>query len=467
MACGESTAPSVQIGIQFVAGNSVTDTAGAILTQALVVEVHDSSGVVPPAGTIVRFSSIVEGFTAAAVIAPLTSTFFGTFLASATDENGRSSVLVRLGFKAGTARILVTVPTLGLIDTATFTVLPGNPARVTITPIDTLLYVGRTYTAVGTVQDAYGNPRTESVSWSSTSGVTVSSTGVVTATTTGRHTITGTAGSVTGNASVSIVPELQLAAWEFGIDSRIVSMDLDGSNRRVLASVDDGGIGSHPMWIPKTSTIIYTTFDGSIQTLRTVDQSGVVNAFIASPPPAMMSHQAEPTPSADGNWVFFSAFNDACGSAGDYCVHRATSNGTSVTLLDAGYPSRQPAPAPDGSKVAFTRSDFSGSIRVLDVTTNTVSAWSVAGQHPAWSPLGTKIAFVAGGRIHLMNPDGSAVTALTSTQRTYTSSPIGWSPDAKWIIARSNFGVLDLIDAATGTALPLPSTQSLTSPSLK
>jgi Tol biopolymer transport system component len=193
--------------------------------------------------------------------------------------------------------------------------------------------------------------------------------------------------------------------------------------------------------MPGTNTVIHTTMDAGLQRLRVVDQNGTVSAFIASPP-ATMHHQAEPTPSADGNWIFFSAYNDACGSSGDYCIHRATKTGSSPTLLGAGYPSRQPAPSPDGSKVAFTRSDFSGDPRSRRRL-----------EH----------------RFDLECPrtDGSGVSPLTGTDRHYASSPISWSTDGKWIIAQSFFGVLDLIDVATGASLPMPATESLVAASLK
>lgn len=464
-ACSDSTGPEGLGGIQFISGNN-TDTARAKLTQALVVEVRDSSGRLASAGTVVRFESVASTGFIEALVGPLTSPVFSTFATDETDDNGRAVAVIQLGQKAGPARVVVSVPTLGLVDTARFTVTAGNAANIVIDPPDTLLYVGRSFTARGAVTDASGNPRTEPVTWSTSgAGLSVTGAGVVTASAFGRHTFTATAGSFSTTASVSVVPQLQLAAWERGSASNIVSMELDGSNKKVLASVQDGGIGAHPQWVPGTNTIIYTTMVGAEQRIRIVDQNGAVTPFIASPP-ATMSHQAEPAPTSSGNWIFFSAHEDSCGGGGDYCLHRAALNGSSPTLLVTGDVSRQPAPSPDGLKVAFTRSDFSGEIRVLDVATNTVSSLSVSGQYPAWSPLGTKIAYVSGSRIYLVNPDGSESTPLTGTQRAYSSSAISWSPDGSWIIARSS-STLDLIEVATGMTLPLPATQFLFAPSLK
>jgi hypothetical protein len=470
MACSgsDSTGPETRRGIQFVAGAGSTDTTSANLVQALVVEVHDSSGAVVPEGTVVRFTSVVTNFVAEALVGSLTGSANSTFITSPTDAAGRAAVIVRLGGRAGPARIAVGVPTFGLLDTARYTVLPGNAARIVLVPDDTLLFAPATYTVQGTVTDANGNPRSDPLSWTTSGpGVSVSNTGVVTASAVGSYTVTATAGTASATSAVSIVPPLQLTAWELeGNTSQIVTMNIDGTNRRILAQVSDGGIGAHPSWIVGGTRAIYTTMVGSQQTLRTADESG--SALFMPTPPSVMSHQAEPIPSANGNWMFFSAFDTNCGSS-DYCLYRSTINGSNPQLLAAGFPARQPAPSPDGTKVAFTRSDFGSQIRVLDIASGVVSSWSVSGQRPRWSPLGDRIAFVPqfGGRIMTMNPDGTSVTALTPAGRTYALEPINWSPDGQWLIARSTAGVLDLIHAGTGNAVPLPHSAALHAASLK
>jgi hypothetical protein len=68
-----------------------------------------------------------------------------------------------LGLKAGPALVIVTDPDHGTADTATFTVQPGNAARVVATPQDTAIYVGRTVTLQSSVVDRAGNPRPDAV----------------------------------------------------------------------------------------------------------------------------------------------------------------------------------------------------------------------------------------------------------------------------------------------------------------
>jgi eukaryotic-like serine/threonine-protein kinase len=94
---------------------------------------------------------------------------------------------------------------------------------------------------------------------------------------------------------------------------------------------------------------------------------------------------------------------------------------------------------------------------VLDYTTKTVSAWSVTGDYPAWSPDGTQIAFAGGygGPLRVINADGTNQRSITSTEA-FSEWEAAWSPDSKWIIAldRSYFA-LDIIEVATGKTVPL------------
>ncbi len=77
-ACGsESTSvqnsPRTVRGLRIVSGSDVTDTAGALLSLPLIVEVHDSAGKVAPRGTVVRFESQVGDVGYNLGIADLTS----------------------------------------------------------------------------------------------------------------------------------------------------------------------------------------------------------------------------------------------------------------------------------------------------------------------------------------------------------------------------------------------------------
>ena len=72
----------------------------------------------------------------------MTSTSYTNFATGETDGAGRAGVLVQMGPIAGPARIAVSVPTVGVEDTARYTVLPGQPSAILLTPLDTAVYAG-------------------------------------------------------------------------------------------------------------------------------------------------------------------------------------------------------------------------------------------------------------------------------------------------------------------------------------
>jgi hypothetical protein len=461
--CVDSSGPGGgRPGLTLVSGYNLTDTIEAKPVKALVVEVRDDRGAIVPQGTVVRFSPVVSDFNSEMLVGSLTSTSFNIFAAAETDGAGRAAVLVQMGTVAGPARIAISVPTVGVEDTARYTVLPGQPSAILIAPLDTAMYVGGSYTIRGGVVDRWGNARTDPVAYTATPGVSVSSSRVVSASTIGRYAVTGTAGGLSATGRFSVVPQGTVAALVYRDDGfHIVTFNLDGSGFHDVVRVVDAGIGPRPRWIPGTNTIIYTEYFGGLQQLRTVDANGKVSPFFSSPPVTMM-HQAEPSPSANAPVLYFSAYDSRCYGASAYCLFRSGIDGTNPELLGdriaVADENPHPSASPDGSKVAFVMRG--PQIKVFDYTTRTVSTWSVAGNYPAWSPDGTQIAYEdpSGGPLHLINPDGTSQRVITSDSGYYSDSRVAWSPDSKWLIGQ-NFanGSLDVIEVATGKVLPIMS----------
>lgn len=472
--CGDSSGPGARPGLTLVSGYNLTDTISSKPVAALVVEVRDAQGAIVPQGTVVRFMPVPTSyFQSEMMVEELTSTSYTNFATGETDGAGRAAVLVQMGPIAGPARIAVSVPTLGVEDTARYTVLPGQPSAILIMPADTAIYVGSSYTIRGGVVDRWNNARTDPVVYTATPGVSVSSSGAVTASTIGRYTLTGTAGGASAVIHLSVIPQGTVAALAGGSDGlHIITINLDGSGfHDVVGGVKDGGIGPRPRWVPGTSTIIYTDYVGGLQQLRTVDANGKVSPFFSTPP-ATMTHQAEPSPSASAPVLYFSAYDSRCVSGSAYCVFRSGIDGTSPELLGdviaPGDVNPHPSASPDGSKVAFVTSGLQ--IKVFDYTTRTVSAWNVAGNYPSWSPDGTQIAYATqyGGPLHLINADGTNQRVISSGNRSYPESPVAWSPDSKWIIGQDfQFGTLDIIEVATGNVLPIVNSAAYTSPNWK
>jgi hypothetical protein len=102
--------------------------------------------------------------------------------------------------------------------------------------------------------------------------------------------------------------------------------------------------------------------------------------------------------------------------------------------------SSRPAWSPDGTKLAFVGPHLGDYYAQMYVMNADGSGQRPVGRgvDPVWSPDGSKLAFAAGG-IHLMNPDGSGRTQITAPKSPsgdlfdYDLAP-AWSPDGTRIL---------------------------------
>jgi Tol biopolymer transport system component len=205
--------------------------------------------------------------------------------------------------------------------------------------------------------------------------------------------------------------------------------------------------------MPDKASIVYSTLVAGLQLLYVVDMAGVSRPFFPNSIPNV-THQADPRPSRDGQWLFFAAYDSRC-NAYAYCLYRSRIDGSLPELIGTAATSSsalRPSPSPDGSRVAFMQN---GGIRVLDVATKAVSSWTAPGSNPSWSPDGTEIAFVSGNTLSIIRADGSSTRTLNTLGRFYLDGPVSWSSDGKYLVARSSYNAYDLVDVQTGVSLPL------------
>ena len=111
---------------------------------------------------------------------------------------------------------------------------------------------------------------------------------------------------------------------------------------------------------------------------------------------------------------------------GNFEIYTVTTGGTQERVTNDAAADTSPAFNASGSKIAFVRG---GSIYTINPDGTGISTSALAtGTKPAWSPDGTKIVFVNGGSIYTMNADGTGVSSALDAG----DDPV-WSPDGTQI----------------------------------
>jgi Tol biopolymer transport system component len=398
---------------------------------------------------------------------------FWTALATATTDNdGRATARVRMGIAAGTGRVLVAAPTLGLLDTASFTIEPGVARSLVMAPKDTVVSVGGVLTLRGALRDRFGNARLDAVSYSVSSTRATVAGSVLSGATFGRVRVTARVGSMQDFGDVSIVPRGTIAAYtameNSGQRLTLYTFDVDGGNLRAVVPTERsaGFYGSMPAsWSPDGKTLVFHDFKGDLTTaIYTVDvRTGAARRLV--PLADQLAQESFPVTTRDGAWVYYdgAATADAA-RAGEATLYRIRPDGSGRELVGpSGAYQDAPSPSPDGAKIVSVGSAAGvgqaalGNLQVLTVATRQLTSLGVQGNPPAWSPVGDQIAFVnPNGSVYVVGADGSGLRAVTSTQQ-YLSR-LAWSPDGKYLIVSRGRARVYVIDVATGEEVPVPIT---------
>jgi Tol biopolymer transport system component len=265
------------------------------------------------------------------------------------------------------------------------------------------------------------------------------------------------AGLVAASATLVAFNPIQnpVADWSFhpAIDnSEIWAMDADGSNQTRLLAATGGGIDySLPVFSADGSRIAFTTWtndDGGPQNLLLTGQTASIWTMAAdgSSPQALIAlDDADawiPAWSPDGAWL----------------AYTVTPHDTAPAAPVAPQPNQgpgqvgPPSGAPAGSSIWIARADGTGARRL--------SSEGIDASGPAWSPDGTRLAFVAGSTnaepdIHIATITESGVT----DERVIAGEPgvdwgAAWSPDGSqlaFVSDRSADDEIWMVDIA-GTA---------------
>jgi Tol biopolymer transport system component len=448
--CGDSTAPTFRSGLRIEAGADVTDTIGVTLTQALVVQVRESGGELVR-GAVVRFTALPNDsvpWESAIEVAALNSQYFSGFVSDSTDADGRAAVLVELGSVAGKAGIVITVPELGLSDTAWYTVQPGRPAQLGLGVRDTVVTQGAAWDIGVRVRDRDGNPLSaDSVTYASiNSGATVTKSGHVTAVTEGRSGVAVRFGTANDTSWASIVPPGVLVGVRSGF--AVYLMNLDGTGLKTLTGIHDWSV--FPQWSPDGTRItIYEGDPYSTVSLTAVSLDGTRTPVIPTPG-SLLAGLAWVRPDMSGLLYFAGPRSDNHAMT----VWRMNADGSGLVVLAAptdSYDFTHPAPSPDGKTVLYDV-DPQG-IMAIDVTTGAVHALGLQGSFPVYSPDGAHITYVNGSALMIANSDGTNARVLWGSSGNDQVTAPSWSADGKWILAPASAA---LVRVADGVVLPLP-----------
>lgn len=217
-------------------------------------------------------------------------------------------------------------------------------------------------------------------------------------------------------------------------DDEIFLMEPDGNNPQKLTD------NTRNDWWPKISNdgskIVF--FRGRDLYIMSIDGTNVQQLTDES------SNIIHPSWSSDDSKILFS--DDRGGNYEIYSINTDGSNLNQITN-SGNYNKYSPSMSPDGSKIAFQRSN-TATLQIahiytinpdgtnLQKITNTNDNENISSHSPSWSPDGSKLAFYSDldgdDEIYIMNPDGSGLQKLTDNSA-YDSSP-AWSPDGLEII---------------------------------
>lgn len=444
--CDGATGPSGnKPSVTVVAGAGVTDTIEAQLAQALVVEVRGAGGRLV-SGALVRFESRppsdpAQQFESAVYVCQLSAqTCFSSFLADTTDRTGRVKAVIRLGTVAGKAVVRLTVPEFGVQDSATFTVTPGAPARIVLSPRDTTLDIGGTVTIQTHTADRHANARSEVATLSAGAGdaVTVSpASNTVTARDMGTQSVYAQFGAVKDSAIVRVLPAGRLVVWSPSLQV-VRLVNINGKDERTLLTNVASEFGVFPRFDPTRQRVTLhmgSSPFGPHSNAIVLDTTGAARRDVMGFTVILAVRQTD-----DGNLMVVGARSIAVDA---YHLYRVTADNT-ITMLatltgffgaDAGVDI-----AFDGNRVAYIAG---GSLNVLDVSTGVTTTLDHSVRAPRWSVQGDRLVYLVpsncffdpeGGVATVINPDGSGRRILADS---CFSPGLSWSPDGKYVIGRS------------------------------
>jgi Tol biopolymer transport system component len=341
--------------------------------------------------------------------------------------------------------------------------LSQSGLSVILAPPDTALYVGAHLRARGLMVNSFGDeyPSTHFRYAGPDSSASVDIGGLVTGIAYGRARVVLTRSGLADTGWVSVVPAGELSIAASGM---VHVVNTDGSGYQAVASYGNYS-GGPSAWIPGGAGLLYQYADPMWQ-----DSTSILAVDLAGSAPRLVAHGLNPRVSADGAWLYFQIVGDV------WRVHLDGSGRERVTTSAPVSGVANPDPSPDGTQLAFSRahwpSDGLAQVDVVTLASGAERTVAAMGMFPRWSPDGTRLAFwrwhsfgtLSEGEIVVVNADGTDAHTVSAPGRPYVEQAVDWSPDGRWLVARS-YDIVDLIDVQTGLTLPLAFSSAFNLPS--
>lgn len=214
---------------------------------------------------------------------------------------------------------------------------------------------------------------------------------------------------------------LAISSFDTG---QIYTLAPDGSRFRQITHVPEGTTAAFPNWSPDGRRIAFVGDGSGIQRLYTMAADGTGQHLVFTDAPGFRNFAPHYTP--DGQRLVFARCQPDDGDCAIYSVRLDGTHLTSLTAFPApGASDFWPAVAPDG-RIAFSRfgaGGISSQVYVMNADGSHVRAISapiLQAVHPSWSPDSRRVAIATnccklGGNIWALSSTSNHADQLTET----------------------------------------------------